>query len=66
LNDLEIPKLLPENWRNKWEKIINKNMFETFHDPLPAYELIPRKDEILQINQDAIRRLMDSVAQYWI
>jgi acetoin utilization protein AcuC len=66
LNDLEIPKSLPKNWRNKWERILNKNMFETFHDPLPAYEFIPRRDEILQPNQDAIRRWFDSVAEYWI
>ncbi|MBU0472830.1 MAG: acetoin utilization protein AcuC [Bacteroidetes bacterium] len=66
LNNLEMPEYLPENWKNHWEQILGKTIPNTLHDKLPAYEIIPRRDEILKINKDVIRRLMDSVSQYWI
>ncbi|PID58190.1 MAG: acetoin utilization protein AcuC [Ignavibacteriae bacterium] len=66
INNLEIPKELPVNWKNKWEKILNLTFPNTLHDPLPAFDKIPRHDEILSYNEDTIRRLMDSVSQYWI
>lgn len=66
LNNLEIPEHLPENWRNRWEKILNKEIPTTLHDKLPGYDDIPRREEIVKINNDLIVRLMDSVAQHWI
>ena len=66
LHGIELPEYLPQNWRNKWEKILNKSIPEKLHDKLPAYDEIPRAPDIYEINQDTIRRLMDSVAQYWI
>lgn len=66
LNKINIPETLPENWRKRWEQILNKPIPATLHDKLPAYDEIPRKEEILKINNDVILRLMDSVSQYWI
>lgn len=66
LNNFEIPEKLPVNWKKKWEKILRKKIPETLHDKLPAYEPIPRQNEIININRDLIRRLMDSVAPYWL
>lgn len=66
MNNIEIPKYLPENWRTRWQQILGKQIPETLHDTLPAYENIPRKEEILKTNKDVMRRLMDSVAQHWI
>ena len=65
LNNIDIPEYLPENWIAKWEKILNKPIPKTLHDTLPAFDAIPRKEEILNTNKDTIRRLMDSVSQYW-
>lgn len=66
LNDFEIPEKLPLNWKKKWENILGKKIPETLHDKLPAYEPIPRHNEIMNINKDIIRRLMDSVSPYWL
>lgn len=66
LNNIELPDRLPENWRDRWQKILNENISRTLHDKLPAFYEIPRHGEIIQSNKDTIRRLMDSVAQYWI
>ena len=66
LNNLEIPEFLPENWRKKWQEKLNQPILKSFHDELPAYEEIPRHDEIIKANREIIRRLMDSVSQYWI
>lgn len=65
VNKMEIPEFLPEDWRNKWGKILNQSIPKTLHDSLPAFEKIPRKEEILSINKDTITRLMDSVALNW-
>ena len=65
VNKMEIPEFLPEDWRNKWEKILNQSIPKTLHDNLPAFEKIHRKEEILNINKDTITRLMDSVALNW-
>jgi acetoin utilization protein AcuC len=66
INNLDIPEHLPENWRNRWEKILNKPIPTKLHDKLPGYDVIPRREEIVKINNDLIVRLMDSVAQHWI
>ncbi len=66
LSNIEIPKYLPKAWKNKWEKILNMKFPDTLHDVLPAYDEIPRKQEILNTNKDTIRRLMDSVSQHWL
>ena len=66
IKNLQIPNKLPEKWRKKWNKKIGIELPEFLHDILPAYELIPRKREIEKNNRELIRRMKDSVAQYWI
>ena len=66
LNNFEIPELLPENWRIRWQEKLNRPILKTFHDKFPAYDEIPRHDEIIKANREIVRRLTDSVAQYWI
>jgi acetoin utilization protein AcuC len=66
LRNLEIPEKIPESWRHKWGKLVNNKFPEFMHDQLPAYEPIPRKPEIEKHNRDLIRRINDSVVQYWI
>jgi len=66
LLNLEFPDRLPEKWRQKWGEKIGKEIPEFLHDRLPAFEPIPRKQEIEKHNHDLIRRISDSVAQYWI
>ena len=66
IKDLELPEKLPEKWRKKWGEKIGAELPEFLHDILPAYEPIPRKKEIEKNNRELIRRIKDSVAQYWI
>ena len=65
LNNLEIPEKLPEIWRKRWQEKIKKPIPEYLHDILPAYEEIPRKEEVRRINKDTIQRLMDAVSGEW-
>ncbi len=62
----DIPEKIPEEWRAKWEAKIGKKIPESFYDLLPAFEPIPRKDEINRHNKELIRRVMDAVAGDWI
>ena len=66
IKDLQIQEKLPEKWIKKWSKKIGTELPEYLHDTLPAYEPIPRKKEIEKNNRDLIRRMKDTVAQYWI
>ncbi len=63
---MEIPDRLPEDWRLFWQNKINKELPEFLHDPIPAFQTIPRKAEIVKHNRELIQRLMDAVALYWI
>ncbi len=65
MNNMKIPEHLPENWRTRWQQLLEKPIPETLHDELHAYEQIQRKEEIYSTNKDVVRRLMDSVAQHW-
>jgi len=62
----EIPELLPETWRSKWQPLMKNPLPKLFHDPNPAYEPIPRKPEIEKLNRELMRRLMDAVAPDWL
>ncbi len=64
--NLEIPDKLPSKWIKRWSEKIGKEILGFLHDQLPAYEPIPRKSEIEKHNRDLIRRISDSVVQYWI
>ncbi|NOX19001.1 MAG: acetoin utilization protein AcuC [Chlorobi bacterium] len=66
LKDIPVPEKLPAEWKEKWEKKLNKKFPETFYDPLPAYDEIPRKPEIVRTNKDTYQRIMDSVAADWL
>ena len=66
INNYKIPELLPETWRKNWSEKLNKPIPKTLHDEIPAFDEIIKHDELLKINRDVIRRLMDSVSQYWI
>ncbi len=65
LNNLKIPERLPEAWRKRWQNKINKPLPEFLHDVLPAFDEIPRKEEIKKINKEIIQRLLDAVAGEW-
>ena len=66
ITNQQIPERLPEKWRKKWSMKVGTELPEFLHDILPAYEPIPRKKEIEKNNRDLIRRIKDSVVQYWI
>ncbi len=66
LFDMKIPDVLPNDWRLKWQGKINKELPVLLHDPIPAFEPILRKPEIVKHNRELIQRLMDAVAPYWI
>ena len=63
---MTIPERLPDEWRLKWQKKINKELPAFLYDPVPAYDQIPRKPKIVKHNHELIQRLMDAVSPYWI
>jgi acetoin utilization protein AcuC len=62
----DIPELIPEGWRIKWQKKTGKEIPARLHDTLPAFKPIPRKTEIEKHNMETARRLLDAVAADWI
>ncbi len=66
LHGWELPDRLPAEWRQRWQKKIGKPLPEYLHDRLPAYDPIPRKEEIERANRQLIQRIMDSVAADWL
>ncbi len=66
LFNFELPDELPPGWISKWEKKLNKKMPVKLHDPNPAYDPIPRKEEITKRNRELVRRLLDSVSADWL
>jgi len=65
INNLTIPKRLPEVWRRRWQDEINNPIPEFLHDILPAFDKIPRQKEVKKINKETIQRLLDAVAGEW-
>lgn len=65
-NNIPLPEKLPDTWRKRWEKRLNKPFPETLHDQLPAFDPIPRKEEVVKHNKDVVQRLMDAVAPDWL
>jgi acetoin utilization protein AcuC len=61
-----LPQKLPESWRKKWSEKIGKEIPQTLHDPLPAFEPVARKSEIEKHNNETALRLLDAVAADWI
>ncbi len=57
---------LPEGWRKKWSERTRKEIPETLDDILPAFDPVPRKNEIEDHNKETVRRLLDTVAPDWI
>jgi acetoin utilization protein AcuC len=66
LFNIKIPEMLPEDWRNHWQQKINKELPSSLHDPIQAYQDIPRKNEIERHNRELIQRMTDAVSSYWI
>lgn len=62
----ELPQRLPESWRARWQERLGKEIPRFLHDPNPAYQSIPRKEEIVRHNRDLIQRLMDAVVADWL
>ncbi len=62
----DIPERLPQDWRLKWGRKTGKVIPGTLHDILPAFEPIPRKNEIEKHNMETAERLLDAAAADWI
>ncbi len=61
-----IPDKLPVAWKQKWEERLGIKISDSFHDPNPSYNPIPRKEEITNHNKDMLRRLLDMVTPDWL
>lgn len=46
--------LLPEEWITKWQEQSPVPLIQTWEDPSPLYEPIPRKDEITEKNEQML------------
>jgi len=66
LHKMDIPERLPQVWRERWQKRLGVRLAEFLHDPNPAYDPIPRKQEVLRLNRELIQRIMDAVAADWL
>jgi acetoin utilization protein AcuC len=65
VNDLPVPDLLPDGWREAWARHLHPASFGTLHDPLPPHSPIPRREEIERHNRVVTARLRDALSRYW-
>lgn len=63
---LELPDILPDSWRARWESKLKIKIPPRLHDSNPAFDPIPRKEEIVRANRDLVRNLLDAVAGDWL
>jgi acetoin utilization protein AcuC len=66
LNDLPLPRQLPEAWRTKWSETLKTDPPATLHDAQPAYAEIGDRAEIGRRNRQMARRLLDEAKHYWL
>lgn len=62
----ELPIRLPKSWITEWREKTGIVLPENLHDPLTAFNEIPRKAIIEKQNKDIVRRLLDAVSYDWM
>ncbi len=66
LFDLPVPNELPAPWLEHWGEILGEDPPQTLHDPIPAFDPIPRRAEIDRHNRLVATRLLDAVSMLWL
>ncbi|GLH74616.1 acetoin utilization protein AcuC [Geothrix limicola] len=66
LMDLPIPEALPVAWLARWKHLLGPEVGRTLHDPVPAFEALPGREERMRRNRDVVGRLQDSLLRYWL
>ena len=66
LMDLPIPERLPVDWIGRWRALLGPEIGPTLHDPVPAFEALPGRQERDRRNRDVVARLVDSLLRYWL
>ncbi len=64
--DLPIPEELPAEWLERWREQLGPEVGRTLHDPVPAFDELPGRQERARRNQDVVARLVDSLLRYWL
>ena len=64
--DLPIPEELPAEWLERWREQLGPEVGRTLHDPMPAFDELPGRQERARRNQDVVARLVDSLLRYWL
>jgi acetoin utilization protein AcuC len=65
IHGLPIPHDLPNDWRDKWNRVLEQKLPKVFHDPESGFANIPNRPEITHRNQQMTQRLLDAAASYW-
>jgi len=65
MNDLPVPEAIPPAWAEKWAGRLGGKAAAALHDPVPAHERLPNRDEIAGRNRVVVQRLLDALAPYW-
>jgi acetoin utilization protein AcuC len=65
MHDLPIPQELPQDFRDKWNRVLEQKLPKVFHDPDSGFASIPNRPEISHRNQQMTQRLLDAAASYW-
>ncbi len=64
MQDLELPDVLPNDWRAHWSNRLDASLTPTLHDP-PMTFSIPRRALIEQENRQTVTALMEQCAPLW-
>lgn len=64
MTDQESPSgPLPQNWLERWQPEAPVKLIETWEDPSPLYEAIPRKEEITEKNHQVLEKALYMIRQ---
>jgi acetoin utilization protein AcuC len=61
-----LPDALPEGWVRRWAHLLEPDPPRFLHDPSPAFDPIPGREERDRRNRAMVGRLMDSLNRYWL
>lgn len=66
LFDFPVVDRLPESWHERWAELLGGPPLHALHDPIPAFNPIPRRAEVERHNRLVTTRLLDAVSMLWL
>lgn len=64
VQDLDLPEILPSDWRQQWDERLDVSLTETLHDPALSFDAHRRK-AVEKKNRQTSKQVLELLAPYW-